>query len=466
MRRRLGIALIGMVVASLTLTGLGTIVLAAVGDRAATEDNLREQAEAFGSLLEELAFVPADAGAGNVRSRLERITRTISVEGIGVVVLPRAGAAPIGELPPGITIDDLDIEALRAGQTISGQKGNLIWAAAASTNRAGVPQLLVLTRDPDPILLPAFRWFVVAGLATIGLAVLITVRLSRRLTSPIQDASRAAARIAGGDLSARIPEQQAEIGGEVGELVNSINAMADNLDRSRALERQFLLSVSHDLRTPLTSIKGYGEALADGAVDDPVRVGAIIESESKRLERLVGDLLLLARLEGTGFEYSLAATDVAALVRATALGLRHEATARGVDLTVRVPEETSIATVDADRYAQVVSNLVGNALRFADRTAVVTVWEAEGRIHLSVADDGPGISDDDLPFVFERLYVAQNNPKVKESGSGLGLAIVRELVEGMGGAVMARRSSIGGAELVASFRPAPESARVRLSDGG
>ncbi len=442
-----------MVVASLTLAGLGTIILAAVGDRAATEDDLREQAEAFGSLLEELTFVPADADAGNVRSRLERITRTISVEGIGVVVLPRTGGAPIGDLPPGITIDDLDIDALRAGETISGQKGSLIWAAAGSTNRAGIPQLLVLTRDPDPILLPAFRWFVVAGLATIGLAVLITVRLSRRLTSPIQDASSAAARIAAGDLSARIPEEQAEIGGEVGELVTSINAMADNLDRSRALERQFLLSVSHDLRTPLTSIKGYGEALADGAVDDPIRVGAIIENESKRLERLVGDLLLLARLEGTGFEFSLASTDVAALVRATALGLRHEASDRGVDLTVRVPEEASVATVDADRYAQVVSNLVGNALRFADHTAVVTLWEAEGRIHLSVADDGPGISDDDLPFVFERLYVAQNNPKVKESGSGLGLAIVRELVEGMGGTVMARRSNIGGAELVASFTP-------------
>ena len=442
-----------MVVAALVLAGLGTILLAAVGDRAAAEDDLREQSEAFSSLLEELTFAPGNADSGTLRNRLERITRSISVEGMGIIVLPRVAGEPIGDLPAGITIDDLDLAAIRQGETISGQKDGLIWAATGSTNRAGIPQLLVLTRDPDPILLPAFRWFVIAGLLTIGLAVLITVRLSRRLTSPILDASRAATRIASGDLTARIPQRQAEIGGEVGDLVTSINAMADNLDRSRALERQFLLSVSHDLRTPLTSIRGYGEALADGAVDDPERVGNIIESESRRLERLVGDLLLLARLEGTGFEYSPGPTDVASLVRATTLGLRREAEERGVELTVRVPDKASTVTVDPDRYAQVVSNLVDNALRFADRTAVVTVWEAEGRVHLSVADDGPGISDDDLPHVFERLYVAQNNPKVKESGSGLGLAIVRELVEGMSGTVMARRSSIGGAEFVASFAP-------------
>jgi signal transduction histidine kinase len=110
--------------------------------------------------------------------------------------------------------------------------------------------------------------------------------------------------------------------------------------------------------------------------------------------------------------------------------------------------------VDPDRYAQIVSNLVGNALRFADHAVAVTLWRAEGRVHLAVADDGPGVSDADLPYVFERLYVSQHNPKVRESGSGLGLAIVRELTEGMGGTVVARRSDLGGAEFVVSFRPA------------
>ena len=96
---------------------------------------------------------------------------------------------------------------------------------------------------------------------------------------------------------------------------------------------------------------------------------------------------------------------------------------------------------------------VGNALKFADAEVGIMLWFAEEKIHLAVSDDGPGISESDLPHVFERLYVSQQNPKVKESGSGLGLAIVRELVDGMGGTVMARRATGGGAEFVVSFPP-------------
>ncbi len=455
MTRRLGIAIVGMVIAALGLAGIGTLALAAVGDREAAEEDLIEQSEALSALLSELTFAaPSDTDGGTVRERLRDVARTISVEGIGIVVLPRAGGAPIGELPIGLVADDLDLEAIREGETISGAKGDLIWAASSSTNRAGVPQLLVLTRDRDLLLLPAFRWWAIASLITVGLAIALTLRLSKRLTAPIRDAAVTASRIAGGDLTARAaPSSRA--GEEVEQLIESVNAMAANLDRSRALERQFLLSVSHDLRTPLTSIRGYGEALADGAVDDPVRVGAVIEGEAKRLERLVGDLLLLARLEGTGFEYHVAAVALGPLVDAAAVGLRHEAEHRGVSITVRTPDEPALIVADPDRYSQIIGNLVGNALRFADETVLVTVWSADNRIHLSVADDGPGIDEADLPHVFERLYVAQNNPEIKESGSGLGLAIVRELTEGMGGAVVARRSSFGGAEFVVSFPPAP-----------
>jgi len=455
MTRRLGFAIVGMVIAALVLAGIGTLVLAAVGDREAAEKDLVEQSEALSALLSELTFAaPNDPEGGSVRERLRDVARTISVEGVGIVVLPRGGGAPIGELPIGLATDDLDLEAIRKGETISGAKGDLIWAASSSTNRAGVPQMLVLTRQRDPILLPAFRWWAIASIVTVGLAITLTLRLSRRLAAPIRDAALTAGRIASGDLTARA-EPSSNAGEEVDQLIQSINTMAANLDRSRSLERQFLLSVSHDLRTPLTSIRGYGEALADGAIGDPVRVGAIVEGEAKRLERLVGDLLLLARLEGTGFEYRLTTVDLVPLVDAAAVGVRHEAEQRGVSITVRAPDEPPRIVADPDRYSQVIGNLVGNALRFASETVLVTVWSADGRIHLSVADDGPGIDEADLPHVFERLYVAQNNPEIKESGSGLGLAIVRELTEGMGGAVVARRSSFGGAEFVVSFAPAP-----------
>ena len=138
---------------------------------------------------------------------------------------------------------------------------------------------------------------------------------------------------------------------------------------------------------------------------------------------------------------------------------RHRPPTRGsrreVTLTTRIADTPLWADLDPDRYGQIIGNLVGNALRFADREVVVTLWSAEGGAHLSVGDDGPGIAEADLPHVFERLYVAEHSPAVQESGSGLGLAIVRDLTERMGGSVTARRSSLGGAEFVVSFAPAP-----------
>ncbi len=453
MKRRLGVALVGMVVAALTLAGVGTIVLASVGSRQAAEKSLAEQADALNDLLAELT-IPTNGGNDQpVRERLRRVSRSMSVKGIGLLILPPNADVPLGALPDGISMSDLDLDALVSGVTQSDSDRHIIWAASASTNPQGIPQILVLTREPDPILVPATKWFVLAAAGTIIVALLVTVRLSRTLTDPVREASKTAKRIAEGDFATRIPDDQARIGGEIAELVHSINAMATNLERSRSLERQFLLSVSHDLRTPLTSIRGYAEALIDGAVTDPAAVGSVIEGESRRLERLVGDLLLLSRLESTGFTYDTARHNACEIVDDTAHGFDRTAEERGVDLNIRVPADRVAVDVDPDRFSQIVSNLVGNACRFADTEVSVVLWTEAGRAHLAVGDDGPGISDDDLEHVFERLYVAHHNPKVKESGSGLGLAIVRELTLGMGGSVVARRSALGGAEFVVSFAP-------------
>ncbi len=451
MKRRLGVALVGMVVAALVLAGAGTIVLASVGSRQSAEQSLAEQADALNQLLAELTIPLSNGDNQPVRERLRRVSRSMSVKGIGLLVLPPNAEVPLGDLPDGISLADLDLDALVDGATLSDSDRHLIWAASGSTNPQGIPQILVLTREPDPILVPATKWFLLAAAGTIVVALLVTIRLSRSLTDPVREASETATRIAEGDLGSRISIDHARVGGEIADLVRSINAMAANLERSRSLERQFLLSVSHDLRTPLTSIRGYAEALIDGAVTDPALVGSVIQGESRRLERLVGDLLLLARLESTGFTYETARHNASEIVEDTAHGFDRTAEDRGVALNIRVPDEAIAVEVDPDRFSQIVSNLVGNACRFADSEVSVVLWSEAGRAHLSVGDDGPGISDDDLDHVFERLYVAHHNPKVKESGSGLGLAIVRELTLGMGGSVIARRSALGGAEIVASF---------------
>ena len=460
MRRRLTIAIVGMSVATLFFTGVGTIALASIGSRADDEQDLREQVEAFSELFGELTFAPAGDDTAGILRRLQRVAESISVDGVGLLVVPRnTELGPVGELPAGVELEDLDLDALRAGETISERDGDLIWAARGVTNRQGVPALLLLAEEPDSIVLPAFPWFLLAGGATILIGGLLSVRLSGALTKPVIATEAVTSRLAQGELDARVDIDQVGATGEVAALVASVNTMAESLERSKTLERHFLLSISHDLRTPLTSIKGYAEALSDGAVDDPARVGAVLEGEANRLDRLVGDLLLLARLESTDFPLNRHVVDLGPATSAATAGLERDATERGVALITRVPDDAAWASIDPDRYTQIVTNLVANALRFARSEVVVTLWYAEGRHHLAVGDDGPGIADDDLPHVFERLYVAKHNPAVKESGSGLGLAIVRDLTERMGGSVTARRSTLGGAELVVSFPPAQQPER-------
>src|SRR5204863_2229924 len=140
------------------------------------------------------------------------------------------------------------------------------------------------------------------------------------------------------------------------------NTMAATLERSQGLEQQFLLSISHDLRTPLTSIRGYAEALADGTLDDPTRGGSVIVSEARRLERLVRDLLDLAKLEAHRFSLALEPVDLVDIAAGTADGFRPEADDAGVAIDVTAASEPVVVSGDPDRLAQVAANLIENAL--------------------------------------------------------------------------------------------------------
>jgi two-component system phosphate regulon sensor histidine kinase PhoR len=187
----------------------------------------------------------------------------------------------------------------------------------------------------------------------------------------------------------------------------------------------------------MASIQGYAEALTDGAIE-PQRAGEVILAESKRLDRLVTDLLLLARLDARSFSFDLRSEDVATIAAGIVAGFAPRAGESDVTIELRRPTDAVLALVDADRLGQVIANLLENARKFAAARIEVGVWRDGDWVIVSVADDGPGIAPEDLPHVFERLYVATHRPTPKESGSGLGLAIVRELVETMGGHVNAR----------------------------
>jgi len=297
-----------------------------------------------------------------------------------------------------------------------------------AARRSGATVALV-TR-PDVVSGGDFRRYLsallIAGGAAALLAAAAAALLARRLTQPLRRLSTAAAELAAGRRPDPVPPEGTE---ELDRLAGSFNEMSEQLALARDAERAVLLSVSHDLRTPLTSIRGYAEGIEDGTVE-PREAAAVVGREAGRLERLVGDLLALARLQQGAMEVRREPVDLAAVGREAEERLRPAAAAGGVE--VRVEGEGG-ASADHGRVLQVVSNLVENAIRVSPEGGTVTISAAPGRIE--VGDEGPGIPAEEIPHAFERFHLRARAGRGSPDGAGLGLAIVRELSEAMGGSV-------------------------------
>jgi two-component system sensor histidine kinase BaeS len=294
------------------------------------------------------------------------------------------------------------------------------------------------------------------------LAVLLSSLLARRLTRPIGALSDATQRLASGQPAVEVPvEGEDELAG----LGRAFNEMSHELARARDSQRSFLESVSHELKTPLTSIRGYAEALEEGAVP-PDEGGRVIAGEADRLERLVLDLLDLARFERAGFAVRHEPVDLSSvgdtavrrhLPRARELGLQLTSTRHGA-------AGGAWGVGDEDRLLQATSNLIENALRLTPAGGAITVTAAPGEI--LVRDTGPGLSDEDLPRAFERFYLYGRYRSERAAGSGLGLAIVKELTTAMGGSVAAAAAPGGGAEFTLRIPATTGPAPIPASSGG
>ncbi len=449
MTRRLALVIASVVIATLVLAGLGTIVVGNVRARHTTEVELRRQATEVATNLDQVLdnSTTTDNPAA-LRRRLRLLNgfrRALKLDGLAFLTVRNDGTLTGDNLPGGLTLDQLPVGRLANLHPVSGNSGNLVFAAAPARLPNGGVIVVVVSRQANSGLTASLRTFILAGLATLAIGVGVAVILGRRLARPIREASEAAMGIARGELSTRLPQPPPQNHDELSELARSVNAMATELERARVLEQQFLLSVSHDLRTPLTSIRGYAEAISDGAAD-PQRSAAIIRGEARRLERLVADLLDLAKLRAKSFSLRPERLDLVALAAVASDGFQIDADERNIRIE-RVGGGHLAVSADHDRLAQVAANLLENALKYARTEVLVTTSQDGPWAVLSVDDDGPGIDAADLAHVFDRLYVARSQPSRRESSSGLGLAIVKELVEAMGGHVVAARSTIGGARL-------------------
>lgn len=277
---------------------------------------------------------------------------------------------------------------------------------------------------------------IASGVAAL-LAAAVAALLARRVTQPLRRLGGAAGELAAGRRPEPVP---AEGIAELDELAEAFNGMSQQLALAHDAERAVLLSVSHDLRTPLTSIRGYAEGIEDGTIE-PAEAAAVVGREAKRLERLVGDLLALARLRQGVLEVGSEPVDLAAVAREAAERLRPRAAEGGVE--VRVEGGPAPAVADHGRALQVVSNLLENAIRVSPPGEAVTI--AVGPGELSVADRGGGIPETEIPRAFERFHLRARAGGGSSEGAGLGLAIVRELTEAMGGEANVANRPEGGA---------------------
>ncbi len=446
------LAMVLLVAATLLVAGVGSVLL------------IRQDAisTARGQLLSE-AGAAANVRHGSLAllNQLRRVQPVGQYTTLGLVGLPPTGGL-VGHLPASLVRADLDPAPLRAGRPVVGNVGRLAYVLIPlnlnQRQRARVlnqvpsadQPVLVATREvPTP--LNGVWWFVLLAVLTLGLAAVAAYLLSNRFTRPLRRADRVTREIADGDLGARMETGPGDMP-EIASLSASINAMGDSLDRARQQQRQFLLSVSHDLRTPLTSIAGYAEAIAEGAVEDTGGAARVIMAEAGRLDRLVQDLLDLARLDARRFSLRPERLDVARHVGAVVDSFTPSAAGAGLALVGRLPGPGELwLRADPDRLAQLLSNLVENACRYARARVTVSAGAEGDEAVIAVADDGPGIAPDDLDRVFERHFSSDRRDPGR-AGTGLGLAIVAELAAAMGGSVRAGSTATAGGGTTMTLR--------------
>ena len=286
------------------------------------------------------------------------------------------------------------------------------------------------------------RVLLLTGLGATLIAAGLSWGLSRRILRSIEDINHASQRIAAGHYEERlVAEGEDELAG----LVHNFNRMAEALAETEAMRSQLIADVSHELKTPLATIKGYMEGLQDGVVAPTPETYQRIHREADRLQRLVHDLQELSRAEAAQLQLHVTTQDSVALATAAADWLRPQLADQDITLILDLPEQPLPVRADFDRVRQVLLNLMGNALQYTPARGSVTLRLArvDGMARFSVSDTGVGLSPADQERIFQRFYRVDKSSSRAGGGSGIGLTIARYIVEAHGGEIWAESPGPG-----------------------
>jgi signal transduction histidine kinase len=442
LRARLWLTYLLLIATILGVIGVSLFVFVIrVTGYAAAENRLRVAASVLTARVEDQAN-PTSETLARIAGRIDtnQKVRILLLDDSGAVVLDtRAGIAPgFPALKPPFQVqadDQLSPQFIRDASGVS-------WLYRIQPFDDTRSLMVAIPRPRANLNLQALLRdeFVLLGLRTGAVALALSLALvfvmGWWISNPLRKIAAAAGSVAAGDAHP-IPLEGPT---EVKQLASAFNEMAARVQTSLQSQRDFVANVSHELKTPLTSIQGFAQAILDGAASTPEalqQAAGVISAEAGRMNRLVLDLLALARLEGGTANLQRAPLDLAALLASAAERFTPQAKSAQVALQVQIQPLPGL-TGDEDRLAQVFTNLLDNAIKYTGAGGVVrlTADRRADFVEVSVADNGPGLSPEDQARIFERFYQADKSRRGGAGrGVGLGLAIAREIVAAHGGTI-------------------------------
>jgi two-component system sensor histidine kinase CssS len=323
-------------------------------------------------------------------------------------------------------------------EQIKGEKQTYLMTSYVLSGNGG-NQLIIVLVSQQGTTEPLFRMMnlILLSIMLVGIVigVLVTGRISARVSRHVGQACSATEHIGQGDFS-NVKWEENDIA-EFHQLSRSILRMSERLQASERSQRDFLQNASHELRTPLMSIQGYAEGIQSGIVPDVKKAAEIINSESLRLNALVKELLMLSRIESLTAERKPVPLNMCELLPELVQRLGGIEVTQKKTITLSLPQEQAIVTADEELLSCAVMNIVSNCMRYAKTKIEVSLFLREKHAVIRVQDDGPGISEEDLPHLFERFY------KGKGGNFGLGLAIAKSAVQSASGKIEARNGETG-----------------------
>ena len=270
------------------------------------------------------------------------------------------------------------------------------------------------------------------GLAVFALALLMSLFFSKRMARPLDDMAAASRKFARGDFSVRV-KQEDDPTDEMGALIESFNKMADSLESAEARRSEFIANISHELRTPMTTIAGFADGILDGTIprEEEDKYLRSIRDETRRLSRLVREMLDLSQMRSRASDPARRTVfDLTELICQTMLSFEDRASKKHLDVDPQLPDDPIMVTADKDAITQVIYNLIDNAVKFARAGSciVIKLYKENGKAYVSVRDEGETIPPEDLPFIFDRFHKSDRSRSLDKDGVGLGLYLVKSII--------------------------------------